>query len=196
MRSRSANPEPPEESSCAEASPPETILVGVLGRPHGIRGEIRVEVLSDHPERFEPGSELVLVPPRGRRRSVRITRFRPNRGGGLLALEGCETREAAEALRGSRLEVERSRVPAAPPGFYYQYELVGCRCYDAAEGELGEVVDLLEDGGGHLLLIRQEGGRELLVPFVAAFLVEVDVEAGRIDLRLPPGLVEACGSGS
>ncbi len=86
-------------------------------------------------------------------------------------------------------------MPAPPAGFYYHYELVGCRCFEAAEGELGEVVDLVEDGGGHLLRIRR-GVRELLVPFVEAFLVRVDVERGRIDLRLPPGLVEICASGS
>lgn len=191
MPSRSASPDSDGEASRSD----DTVLVGVLSRPHGVRGELRLEIHSDNPERFEPGSELVLVPSRGPRRPVRVTGFRPVRGGGLITIEGCETREAASELRGARLEVERSRVPAAPAGFYYQYELVGCRCFEAAHGELGEVVDLVEDGGGHLLRIRN-GGREILVPFVEAFLERVDVAARRIDLRLPPGLVETCASGS
>lgn len=189
MSSRSGSPEPTEDSA------EETVLVGVLSRPHGIRGELRVEVHSDNPARFEPGSELLLVPTRGPRRPVRVRRFRRVRSGGLIALEGCETRDEAAELQGARLEVERSRVPAAPAGFYYEYELVGCRCFEAVHGELGEVVDLVEDGGGHLLQIRR-GTSELLVPFVEAFLERVDVESGRIDLRLPPGLVEICASGS
>jgi 16S rRNA processing protein RimM len=191
MPSRSASPEPGAKEGTAD----ETILVGVLSRPHGIRGELRLEIHSDNPARFAPGSELLLVPSRGPRRPVRVRRFRPVPSGGLIAIEGCETREEAEELQGARLEVERSRVPVAPAGFYYQYELVGCRCFEAAHGELGEVVDLVEDGGGHLLRV-QSGGRELLVPFVEAFLERVDVAARRIDLKLPPGLVEICASES
>lgn len=194
MRSRSANRrEPP-----ARLEPPDepaTVLVGVLLRPHGIHGELKLEIHSDNPERFAPGSELWLCSPRQPRRLVRVASFRPVRGGGLIGLEGCSTRDDAEELKGMSLEVERSRIPAAPPGHYYHYELVGCRCSDAEHGDLGEVVELLEDGGGHLLRIR-DGDRELLVPFVAAFLELVDVAASRIVLRLPAGLVEICASES
>ncbi|HEX9735008.1 MAG TPA: ribosome maturation factor RimM [Thermoanaerobaculia bacterium] len=200
MRSRSANePTPPIDLTSEEA---ETVLVGYLVRPHGVRGELKIEIHSDNPERFAPGSELLLRAPRrepgqARRppRTVTVTSFRPVRGGGLIAFAGCEDRDAAEELRGGRLEVELARIPAAPPGCYYHYELVGCRCFEVLEGELGEVAELLEDGGGHLLRIRR-GGRDLLVPFVDAFLERVDVAARRIDLRLPPGLVETCASGS
>lgn len=194
MPSRSASePEPPSDTLTTEE--PETVLVGYLGRPHGVRGELKVEIHSDNPERFAPGSELLLRAPRRPPRAVTVASFRPVRGGGLIAFEGCDTREEAAELRGARLEVERSRIPAAPPGCYYHYELVGCRCFEAEAGELGEVVDLVEDGGGLLLRIRG-GGRDLLVPFVAAFLERVDPAAGRIDLRLPPGLVETCASAS
>lgn len=194
MPSRSASePEPPSDTLTTEE--PETVLVGYLGRPHGVRGELKVEIHSDNPERFAPGSELLLRAPRRPPRAVTVASFRPVRGGGLIAFEGCDTREGAAELRGARLEVERSRIPAAPPGCYYHYELVGCRCFEAEAGELGEVVDLVEDGGGLLLRIRG-GGRDLLVPFVAAFLERVDPAAGRIDLRLPPGLVETCASAS
>lgn len=183
MPSRSASPER------------ETVLVGRLLRAHGIRGELKIEIHSDNPERFERGSELILVRPGRRPEKVRVARFRLTRGGGIIGLAGCETRDAAEELQGGRLEVARSDVPAAPPGFYYHYELVGCRCFGAEEGDLGEVIDLVEDGGGHLLRLER-GEQEILVPFVEEFLVRVDVENARIDLRLPPGLVEICTSES
>ncbi len=192
MRSRSATT---EADAGAGRALPETVLVGRLLRPHGVRGELKVEIHSDIPDRFAPGSELLLIAGQQPRRTVRIVRFRPVGAGGLVVLEGCETREDAELLRGARLEIERSRVPAAPEGVYYHYEIVGCRCHDEAHGDLGEVTDMVEDGGGYLLRLTH-GRREILVPFVEAFLVSVDIEAGRIDLRLPPGLVEICASGS
>lgn len=190
------------------SDPPETIAVARILGPHGVRGEVAVEVLTDAPRRLDAGSSLLLVregqapvpvviatkrgpdarsgaaesPGRARRRTV------------LLRLSGCDGREQAETLRGAWLEIERARVPPAPAGTYYRFDLVGCRCLDGGE-DLGEVVDVVEDGGG-LLLVVSDGSREVPVPFVARFLVAVDVAGRRIDLELPPGLIEVCASRS
>ncbi len=173
----------------------ETVLVGRILRPHGLRGEVKIEVLSDVPERFDPGRELWLSAPAARPRRVRIDSFRAGSGGALLGLEGCHTREQAEDLRGSRLEVGLSEVPEAPEGLFYHHQLIGCGCVDELRGELGEVVNVVEDGGGQLLEIERSAGRRLLVPFVEAIAVEVDVAERRIVMRLPAGLLEACESG-
>ena len=111
----------------------------------------------------------------------------------IVRFDDCQTREQAEELRGCRLAVRRSEVPAAPPGLYYHFDLVGCRCIDADHGDLGEVTAVLEDGGGELLEVKRTS-RILLVPFVEAFLEAVDVAGRQIRLRLPPGLVETCES--
>lgn len=179
----------------------ENVLVGQVGRPHGLRGEVRVEVMSDLPERFDPGSELLLVRRDGRTERVKVSQFRPIKGGGLLALEGYDDRDGAETLRGASLEVHPSQVPPAPDGLYYYWQLTGCRCVDASAGDLGRVVDIVEDGGGVLLKVAHpedldKGEEHLLIPFVDAFLVAVDVEAKEIRLQLPPGLVETCVSRS
>jgi len=173
----------------------ENVLVGQIGRLHGLRGEVRVEVMSDIPERFVSGSELLLVRRDGKTEPVRVRAFRPAKGGGLLALEGYVDRDQAEGLRGARLEVHPSQVPPAPEGLYYYWQLTGCRCVDDESGKLGEVVDIVEDGGGVLLKV-QDGEQTLLIPFVDAFLAKVDIEGREIRLRLPPGLVETCGSKS
>lgn len=165
-----------------------------MTRPHGLRGAVKIEVHSDVPERFDIGGELWLARA-GNRRLVRIRASHFVRGGAVLAFEGIESRDQAEELRGGELEVDREQVPPAPEGFYYFFELVGCRCFDRELGELGEVVDLLEDGGGILLRVAL-GQRQLLVPFVEAFLENVDIEEQRIDLCLPTGLVETCASES
>jgi 16S rRNA processing protein RimM len=174
---------------------PETVAVGEVRRPHGVRGEVAVEVLSDVPGRLAPGNEVLAVSADGRRRTLRVAGRRPHRGGVLVTFEGVADRDGAEALRGATLEVARSTVPAAPAGTYYHFELLGCRCADREAGELGEVVDLVEDGGGLILVVRGERG-EVPVPFVRRFIRSIDVAAGVIELELPEGLVETCASRS
>lgn len=169
----------------------DTVVVGVIVRPHGVRGELKIEVESDNPKRFTPGNDFLLAPPHAPARRVHLEAFRIVRGGALIALEGVDTREAAEELRGARLEVDLRDVPPAPPGLYYHYELVGCRCVSVEGEDLGQVVDVVEDGGGHLLRLRH-GSHEVLVPFVEAFLKRLDIAARRIEMSLPAGLVEIC----
>jgi 16S rRNA processing protein RimM len=112
----------------------------------------------------------------------------------VVRFEGCDGCEGAEALRGLDLEVPRAEVPSAPSGTYYQYELLGCRCRNDGV-ELGRVVEVVEDGGGVMLIVEGEG-RRVPVPFVKQFLLDVDVARGQIDLALPPGLLETCASTS
>ena len=190
MSSKSSKTEAPTDWAA-----PETVTVGRILRPHGVRGELKVEVLSDVPGRFAPGSPLLLV----RKGEAPVERtvegVRALQGSfAVVRLAGVADRDAAEALREAWLEVPRAAVPRAPEGEYYQYELVGCRCTDGGE-ELGTVVEVIEDGGG-LLLIVEGAGRRLPVPFVNSFLRRVDVANRTIALELPPGLVETCASRS
>lgn len=178
------------------------VVVGRLVRPHGVRGELKLEILSDNPDRFEKGTELLLGLPyrdgmpgfRVPLQVVKVRSCRHAKGGALIAFKGCETRDDAELWRDAELLVERSEVPPAPDGLYYHFELVGCRCRDHEAGDLGEVVEVTEDGGGHLLRVRNVE-REIMVPFVDDFIENVDIDAGTIDLKLPPGLIELCASG-
>jgi 16S rRNA processing protein RimM len=190
---------------------PATVLVGRVLRPHGVRGEVLVEVLSDVPGRLDRGSSLLptseegepLAGPAARDLPARleVVASRPHREAALVRFAGFEDRDRAAALVGVWLAVERERVPPPPEGSFYRFELIGCRCRDGGR-ELGRVADVVEDGGGLLLIVEEpgeagEGGaRQLPVPFVASFLRRVDVAAGEIDLELPPGLAEACESTS
>ena len=183
---------------------PEQILVGIVLGPHGIRGEVAVSVLSDNRERFAPGSTLLASFAGGgaraaRTETLRVLRTTPHKGGLRVAFEGFTDRNEVERLRGAELTVAKSAVPEAPAGSFYLFELVGCACFDEREGELGQVVEVVADGGGWLIEVEQRAGgrrRRLSLPFVEEFLVRVDREGRRIDWRLPAGLVEACASGS
>ena len=173
---------------------PERVAVGRVLRPHGVRGEVVVQVLSDVPGRLAPGSTVLGTRDGKPPIPLAVETHREHKSGAVVRFAGCGDRDRAEELRDLLLEVDRSEVPAAPEGTYYWYQLLGCRC--EADGEdLGEVVDLLEDGGG-LLLVVSDGEREVPIPFVQSFLKNVDVERGQIELELPEGLLEACASGS
>ena len=169
---------------------PDIVVVGRVSRPHGLRGEVVVEPESDVEERFEPGSTMRLG--RGGRR-VEVADSRPFGDRLLVRFAGFEDRTAVEAIRGLELTIERGQVPRAPAGSFYHFELLDCACHDATLGELGTVRALHEDGGGLLLEVEQ-GERRVLVPFVDAFVIRIDVPGRRIDLDLPPGLVDVCAS--
>lgn len=172
---------------------PETVLVGRILKPHGLRGEVIVEVLSDVEERFAPGAEVVAGGPGGGT-ALRVAGCRPFRGGLLVHFDGRPDRTSVEDLAGRELVIAREAVPAAPAGTFYYFELMGCRCSDRTQGDLGVVTDVVEDGGGLLLEVRGDAGGKVLVPFVSAFVEQIDIPAGTIELDLPPGLVETCAS--
>lgn len=174
---------------------PEPVLVGRIRRPHGVRGEVLVEVLSDVRDRFRAGRRLAFVTAAGERGELEVVAVRGHGDGLLLRLAGCEDRDRAETLRGARLEVAAADSPRPPEGAYYYYEIVGCSCRDRRAGELGEVTAVIEDGGGLLLEVVRPGG-SLLVPFVRAYLIAFDRAQRRIELALPEGLIETCESRS
>jgi 16S rRNA processing protein RimM len=193
--SRTTKTDPP--GTAPRADLPERVAVGRVLRPHGVKGEVVVRVLSDVPGRLAPGSTVLgsregsspipLMP-------LVIDMYRDHKTGAVVHFAGYDDRDRAEELRDLLLEVDRSEVPEAPEGTYYWYQLLGCRCEVDGE-DLGEVIDLVEDGGG-LLLVVSDGERKVPIPFVRSFLKTVDVEGGRIELDLPPGLLEACESKS
>ncbi len=113
----------------------------------------------------------------------------------MVVFEGISSREQVDELRAHWLEVPRDEVPSSEQGSFYFFDLVDCRCLDRAEGDLGTVTQVLEDGGGYLLEIVGSRG-EILVPFVNAYVTRVDVARRVIETDLPEGLIEACISKS
>lgn len=174
---------------------PRRIVVGRVRKPHGVRGEVAIRVLSDVSGRFTAGAAVELVLAHGQRREGEIAAVRRRGDDAIVLFAGVETRDQAEELRAALVEVERSAVPEAPNGAYYYFELIGCVCTDPGVGELGRVTRVFEDGGG-LILEIEKAGQSLLVPFVEAYLADVDTVGRRIEMRLPEGLIETCTSGS
>lgn len=169
------------------------VVVGRIGRPHGIRGEVTVEPRTDEPDqRFADGAVLSI---QGTDRILVVHRAHWHSGRLLLSFDGVDDRDAAEGLRGSILEVERSadERPDDPEEFY-DSQLVGCAAVidDETVGEVTEVVHLPAQD---LLSVRLSGAADgtpdVLVPFVRAIVPTVDLAARRVVLTPPPGLLDS-----
>lgn len=169
------------------------LVVGRIGKPHGIKGEVTVDVRTDEPERrYVAGARLLAAPPRGSafgHRDLTVARTRWHQGVLLVVFEELADRNAAEAARGVllRAAVPVDETPEDPEEFY-DHQLVGLAAYDVDGAHLGEVAGLVH-GAQDLLRVATTDGREALVPFVAALVPEVDLEARRVVIADRPGLV-------
>jgi len=169
------------------------VVVGRIGKPHGLRGEVTVEVRTDEPERrFVAGSTLAAEPPRGSASgltSLEIVSLRWHQTTLLVRFAEIADRTAAEGARGTLLlaHLEPEETPEDPDEFY-DHQLVGLAAEDLDGRPLGEVTAVLH-GAQDLLQIRAVDGRDALVPFVVALVPEVDVAAGRLVVADRPGLV-------
>ena len=187
--STSSTPTDAELLSTPDVSP-DTVVVGRIGRPHGVRGEVTVEVRTDDPDlRFTPGAVLRTDP--ADRGPLTIEGGRWHRDVLLLALEGVESREAAELLRNTLLLVETTALPALDdPDDYYDHQLVGLTARLTDGTVLGEVVAVSHEGSELLVVQRPGDGGELLIPFVRAIVPTVDLAAGSLVVDPPEGLLE------
>lgn len=167
------------------------VVVGRIGRAHGIRGEVSVEPRTDEPERrFAAGAVLRTQDARGAEgRPLTVESMRWHSGRLLLRFEGMADRTAAEAARGTVLVVpiDPGEAPEDPEEFY-DHQLVGLAVEDPAGVRLGTVSGVVHGGGQDLLRLDVEG-REVLFPFVTALVPTVDVPGGRIVLDDRPGLL-------
>ena len=169
------------------------LVVGRIGKPHGIRGEVTVDVRTDEPDRrYVAGTALQAEAPRGSafpHQALTVGRTRWHQGTLLVTFEELGDRNAAEAARGVVLKahVSADEVPEDPEE-YYDHQLVGLGAYDVDGTLLGEVVGLFH-GAQDILRIRTTDGREALVPFVSALVPEVDLAGRRVVVADRPGLV-------
>ncbi len=165
-----------------------TVVVGRIGRPHGVRGEVTVEVRTDDPDlRFVVGAVLATDP--AERGPVTITGRRWHRDVLLLTVEGIASREDAETLRDTQLLVDIADLPALEdPDSFYDHQLVGLSARSTDGAELGEVVAVRHEGAD--LLVVRDADRELLIPFVRAIVPTVDVAAGYLVVDPPEGLLD------
>lgn len=168
------------------------VVVGSIGRAHGIKGDVAIELRTDEPERrFEPGSHLRIE---GTRRELTVTDARWHSGRLLVHFAELADRTAVEKARGSVLvvDVDPDELPEEEDE-YYDRQLVGLMALRADGSELGRVTQVVHMPAQDVLAIATGAG-ERLVPFVSELVPSVDLAAGTVQLAEVPGLLDDEGA--
>jgi 16S rRNA processing protein RimM len=165
-----------------DAGDPAWLALGVVGRPHGVRGEVVFHGFNPEGARLEE-LELPLSVELRRESSTRtatVSGARPFKDGSLLIFDGIDTREAAAAITGYRLWVLRAVLPPLAEDESYTADLIGCALFDLEGKPRGRVTAVFWNGSHDVLTAVDEAGTELLIPAVPEFLVSIDVAGRRI----------------
>ena len=166
---------------------PRYLAVGRVLRPHGVRGELRVEILTDYPERIADLREL-YVGANHRPYAVAGVRFHQNVM--LLTLEGCADRDTADTLRGALVEIAIEDAVPLDEDEFYHFQVIGMQV-ESDEGEvLGEVVEVLTAPGANDVFIIHGTRGEILIPVIEDVVLDLDSEARKIRVHLLPGLLD------
>jgi len=156
------------------------VLIGTVVKPQGRRGEVLVHPHTDQPERFPGLRTAFLSGPGDAVREVRITSCWPHKGRHVLKLEGVDSINDAEPLRGCEIRIAEDELAELPEGSFYHHQLTGLRVVDSDGEELGVVEDVMETGAGAPVLVVRGGGGETLVPLATDFVRQVDLAGDRI----------------
>jgi 16S rRNA processing protein RimM len=165
----------------------EHLAVGRIVGAHGIRGELKVQVLTDFDQRFEPGSMLIVE---GEESGREVLSARPHKTYLLVQLQGITNRTEAQQQRGLHLLVQRDQAIPLPEGEYYADELEGLRVMTTGGEDLGVLTEVWWTAANEIYVVQGPFG-EVLLPAVADVIQEVDLQSGEMLVSLLPGLVQS-----
>lgn len=174
-----------KDTSGSPDGEPVYLTVGFLRRPHGVRGEMVMDLHTDFPERMKSGRRLLVGE---ERRPLTLAGVRPHQAGLLVKFKGIDTPEEAGKLRNRWVYIKSSEAPQLPDGRIYQHELFGFQVVDENGQPLGELVEILETGANDVYVVKGEAGRELLLPAIPPVILDIDPAQRLIRVHLLEGL--------
>jgi 16S rRNA processing protein RimM len=150
---------------------PVYLVVGFLRRAHGVQGEMIMDLHTDFPERFRSGRKLFVGE---EHKAMTVEDVRSHAKGLLIKFKGIETPEETARFRNQWVYIKATDAPPLPEGQIYQHELFGFQVLDENETLLGELVEIIETGANDVYVVRNEAGKEILLPAIPSVILELD----------------------
>ncbi len=163
------------------------LRIGEIVGMHGLKGAVKIRSYADSTSFFERGQVLQVQTADGQAKMHAVAWAKPHGKGMLLCFEGVNDRDAAEALAGAYIAVDKAALPDLEDGTYYWFELIGLAVYDVQDRYLGELSTVLPTGSNDIYVVRN-GDEEILVPALASVVQTIDTDQGRMEVILPEGL--------
>jgi len=160
------------------------LSVGFLRRPHGLKGEIIMDLHTDFPERMKKGRKVFIGDDH---KPMSLTNVRPHQKGLLVKFQNIETPEDAGLYRNQWVYVQTKDVPL-PDGQHYKHKLLGTKVVDENNNPLGELVEILETGANDVYVVRDDSGKEILLPNIPSVILDLDVDSQLMKVHLLEGL--------
>jgi len=174
-----------QESGMQKSAQVQHLVIGRIVAPRGLRGELRLDIETDNPERFGALREVYL----GEKRiPFRVLHARLHQGQALLMLDGISSREAAEAWRNTLVYVTMEDAIPLEKGEYYCHQIVGLLAITPEGERLGRVTEVLSTGANDVYVVDTGGGQELLLPAIKQVVIRIDLDAGAMTVCVPDGL--------
>jgi len=174
-----------QELSGSPDGEPVYLTVGFLRRPHGLQGEIIMDLHTDFPERMKRGRKLFVGE---NRQPLTLTNVRPYRSGLLVKFRDLETPEAVGMYRNQWVYTKAQDAPPLPAGQVYQHQLFGFQVLDESDRLLGELVEILETGANDVYIVKDEAGKEILLPAIPSVILNIDRDRRTMRVHLLEGL--------
>lgn len=165
---------------------PAFLVIGKIRRPHGVRGDVLMEVISDFPERIQPG---VTVYVGEFAQPQKITDRRTHKDGLILHFAAYSTAESVGELRNAFVFVRADDRPALENGEFYHHQLLGLIVRTDQSEELGKITEILETGANDVFVVQNEKGQKVYIPYIDELVTDIDIEQGTITVHLIPGLI-------
>ncbi len=168
--------------------PGELIKVGKIVGTHGYKGSVKVQLLTDFPDRFQPGQKYLGL--RGKETlELTLDHCSPHGGTMLMKFRGIDDMEAAEQLRNVFLNVTIDQLHPLPEGSFYHFQLIGMQVEDVDKGPLGQLAEVLETGANDVYVVKSDAYGEILIPAIRQVVMAVDVTNHRLTVKLLDGLL-------
>lgn len=182
-------PSPKQSKQFSQPTPSEKspyLVIGKLRRPHGVRGEMLMDVITDFPERLNPGVSVFVGP---QHLPLQIRSRRWHRSELLIAFEGYHTPEAVGVLRNLYVHVRADDRPSLPEGEYYHHQLLGMKVISDQGKTLGVLGEIIDTGANDVFVVHSLEFGEILLPYTDEVVININLERNEMHVRLLPGLL-------